>query len=375
MGMNTTRACAALIALTFLAAEGLSAQRRGTSGSGSGGRSTPSGNRGGSTPSSSRGGSSGGERGSGGSSPSASSRGSRDGQTAAAPANSTQSRGRTDGSKIGAVRREADRAAARVGGGGVYVDRGIYVGGGCYYYYCDPYWGWYGRHYGWYHRGYWYPARRRVHYDDDDNNERSYGQGYDEYPYAADESDDGNDQGSGFVRSGGTSRRGFGAVTAQYFSDAGSTAQAGRFGIEGARGIFRGELEFASYAERTTTTIDRMHSFRVAVGVQPRLGNNAYLTATVGARGIALNQGGQSSGGPEVSLGVQLLPKKPLGVNITGRAAAMSWNGVDYYALRELNTTGSIFINRLELQGGWHWLKLGSSPAFGGPVAGLRIWF
>jgi hypothetical protein len=91
-------------------------------------------------------------------------------------------------------------------------------------------------------------------------------------------------------------------------------------------------------------------------------------------RGIGI-PGGRSAGGLEGGLGVQVLPRKPFGVNITGRAAAMTWNGQDYFALKELNTTGSLFVDRIEIQAGWHWLKVGSSPAFGGPVAGLRLWF
>jgi hypothetical protein len=250
----------------------------------------------------------------------------------------------------------------------VYVSHGVYVGG-CYYdyYSCDPYWGWYGGRWGWYHGGYWYPSRRHYHRGENDEPVEEAGQGYDEFPYAHAD--------TAFVQARTLRRRGYGAVTGQFFSDEGSATQAGHFGLEGAYRIFRGELDYSLYSERTPSTIERLHSFRVAAGVQPRLGENAYLTATVGVRGIALNNGGQSAGGPEVGLGVQLFPKRPLGVNITGRAAAMTWNGVDYFALRELNTTGSIFVNRLELQAGWHWLKLGGSPAFGGPVAGIRVWF
>jgi hypothetical protein len=393
-GMNTTRALSALIALTFLAADGLSAQRRGSDGSGSGGRSTPSsgGSRG--TPSgggsssggsrsggSTSGGSSGGTRstpsGSTGTAATGSTRGDRDGGSAQPSADargdgsSTSATTRREGgSKIGTIRRDADRAAARVGRGGVYVSRGIYVGG-CYYsYYCgDPYWGWYGGRYGWYHSGYWYPSRRPYHRGDHDDEpvEESVGQGYDDFPYA-------HLDGS-FIEARSSRRRGYGAISGQFFNDQGSETQAGRFGIEGAYRIFRGEIEYSHYAEQTSTSIERLHSFRVAAGVQPKLGDNAYVTATVGVRGIGLNNGGQSAGGPEIGLGLQVFPKRPIGVNLTGRAAAMTWNGQDYFALKELNATGSVFVNRLELQAGWHWLQVGSNPAFGGPVAGIRVWF
>lgn len=390
--MNTTRAFAALVAVTFLAAEGLHAQRRGTDGSGSGGRSTPSG--GGSSSGGSRsGGSSGGSRSggsSGGSGSSGTSGGSsrrgegsgsgtksggstRDnragdsgssGTTASATGGSTA---RPRSGKIGAVRRDAN-TAARDHGATVFVDRGVYLGGTCFD--CD-YWGWYGRRWGWYHGGYWYPERRRQHWDDGDDNGDDNGQGYDDYPYAGADSAD-----AGFVQPHVQRHHTFGAVTGQYFSDAGSGTRAGRFGIEGARGILRGEIEYAGYVEPTATTIDRLHTFRLAVGIQPRLGNQGYFVAAIGVRGLVLNNGGQSAGGPEGELGVQLLPRKPFGLNITGRAALMTWEATTtHFGLEELNTTGSIFVNRMELQAGWHWMKVGSAPAFGGPVVGMRVWF
>ena len=388
MIMNSTRAFAALLAVTFLAAEGLHAQRRGTDGSGSGGRSTPSGggsrggtSSGGSRGSGSSGGSSGGSSsrgGSGGSSSggsssgsgtrsSGSTRGSRAGDSGSSGTTANTTKGSSDrprSGKIGAVRRQAN-TAAREQGATIFVDRGVYLGGSCFD--CD-YWGWYGRRWGWYQGGYWYPENRRQHWDDsgDDN-----GQGYDEYPYANGDSAD-----AGFVQPHVQRRHSFGAVTGQYFSDAGSGTKAGRFGIEGARGILRGELEYAGYAEPTATTIDRLHTFRLAVGIQPRLGAQGYFIAAVGVRGLVLNNGGQSAGGPEGELGVQLLPRKPFGVNITGRAALMTWEATtSHFGLEELNTTGSVFVNRMELQAGWHWMKVGSAPAFGGPVVGMRLWF
>ncbi len=75
-----------------------------------------------------------------------------------------------------------------------------------------------------------------------------------------------------------------------------------------------------------------------------------YLIAALGIRGLAVNGGGTTAGGPEAELGVQLLPRRPFGLNVTGRAAALTWHGNDYFALREVNTTGSIFVNRVEIQ-------------------------
>lgn len=380
--MKTSRALVALVALTFLASEGLNAQRRGSS---DGGRSTPSGSRG-----SSSGGSSGGSRSSGGSSSGGSSGGTRSepsgGSTRAgsstrerdggsqpsgsstASQNSGSSSERRPAGKIAAVRGNGERAV-RDRGNVVYVNRGVYVG---YCWDCD-YWGWYGRRWGWYHGGYWYPERYHHHVHDHDDDyepeERPAGQGYDEFPYAS------GDEGETFVQAHATERRGYAAITGQYFSDGGSDTKAGRFGIEGARGLLRGELEYAGYVEPLAATTDRLHTFRLAVGVQPRLGNQGYVFAAVGLRGLAMNNGGPGAGGIEAELGVQLLPKRPIGINVTGRAALMKWENTDVnFGMEELNTTASWFINRMELQAGWHWLKIGDSPAFGGPIVGMRIW-
>ena len=385
--MNTTRTATVLVLLAFLASDGLWAQRRTSGGSGSDTRGTPSrgsssgssgsGSRGssgssGSSGSDRRGNSTGSSSGSSSSSGSASSRerGSSSGSSGAASATENSS-GSNRGSKIGAVRRTADRAV-REHGRVVYVTRGVYIGS-CYE--CD-YWGWYGPRWGWYHGGWWYPSRRPYHGERDDRDEAEQpGQGYDDYPYA------GADDDPSFVRSNVMHRRAFGAVTGQYFSDAGSDMKAGRFGIEGARGIVRGALEYGFYTEPTVGSRDQLHNVRLGVGLQPRLGDIGYLVVGIGARGISVNSGAgipaQNAGGIDGELGVQLLPRKPFGINVTGRIASMQWEGsTDHFALRELNTTGSVFMNRVELQAGWHWLKIGSSnPAFGGPVAGLRIWF
>ena len=123
-----------------------------------------------------------------------------------------------------------------------------------------------------------------------------------------------------------------------------------------------------------TSGVNVMHTGRVAVGIQTAFGPRGYLTAVVGARGLWLDDGSDAFG-PEGSLGIQLLPVKPLGINVTGRVAALTWTGQDHFVMSEVNTTGSIFLGRLELQGGWHWMKLEGSPAFGGPVVGTRIWF
>jgi hypothetical protein len=374
------RSVALVLALTFATAGSLTAQRRGSGGSGSDGRRTPSG--GGSSSGGSRAGSSSGRSSGSGSSASSGSRGSSSGSSAssgsgsgsgsssgateaqrgsASSGSTTSSTTRRKGSKIGAIRDAANHAGRS--GGSVIVGPGIWIGScwGCDYY------GWYGERWGRYHGGWWYPTRDRYPRTPDNERDPVYGQGYEPYPYAGADNE-------AFVMPHTRARRSFGAVSGQFFSDAGSTTRAGRFGIEGARGLIRGEAEYSYYAEPVAGGTDRLHTYRLAAGVQPRLGDHAFLVGTMGLRGVVLDNG-RSAAGPEGELGVQLLPRRPFGINVTGRAAALSWNSRDYFALRELNTTGSVFISRMELQAGWHWLKVGSNPAFGGPVVGMRVWF
>ena len=76
------------------------------------------------------------------------------------------------------------------------------------------------------------------------------------------------------------------------------------------------------------------------------------------------------------SIGLSVRPASILGANVTGRIAGMQWQDTrEDFALRELNTTGSVFLGSVELQAGWHWMKIGNSPAFGGPVMGVRLHF
>jgi hypothetical protein len=360
------------MALTIASAADLAAQRRTTGGSGSGDtRSTPSGGSG----RTASGGSSGGSRGStGGGGGSAARPSSGDRSTGSArPATREGTRAEPSDSRpsSGKIARVRSTARGTPTDRVVIVDRGVYIGS-CWD--CS-YWGWYGGRWGWYHGGWWYPERPRYREERDSDDE--VGQGYLPYPYAETVG-----TGNTFVERRATRRNSYGAVSGQYFSDVGSTTMAGRFQVEGALRWVRAEGEYSSYAEPLETRTDRLHTYRIGIGVQPRLGERAYLIAGVGARGVIISStepgmSNDEAGGIEGQLGVQLFPRRPLGINVTGRIAAMKWESFgDYFTLRELNTTGSIFVGRIELQGGWHWLKVGAgTSAFGGPMVGTRVWF
>jgi len=343
-------------ALGLTSATELLAQRRSTSGGGSSTRGTPSGSSGRAT----SGGSS--TRSSGGSA-------TRSGGTASSAGSSTRTASSADrpaSGKIDGVRRTARTARGTPTGEVVIIDRGVYLGG-CWD--CS-YWGWYRGRYGWYHGGWWYPERRDYGREREEEVEGNPGQGYLPYPYAE---HDGT--GATFVEQRATRRNSYGTVSGQYFSDVGSTTVAGRFAVEGAFRALRVEAEFGRYAEPLASGTDHFNTFRLGVGFQPRLGNNGYVVAGVGARTVALD-GGLEAGGIEGQLGVQLLPLRPFGVSVSGRLAAMQWEGErNTFTLREMNSMASLFVGRIEIQGGWHWLKLGDAAAFGGPILGTRIWF
>ncbi|MFI5213968.1 MAG: hypothetical protein ACHQU8_05460 [Gemmatimonadales bacterium] len=363
--MNTTRSTLALlVALSFVGAADLSAQRRTTDGGGSGGRSAPSsggGSSGSSAPSRDRdvSSSSGPTVSRAGSGTSASHSGST--------AQGTSGTGTGTTGKIGIIKKNAQAARARSGaatGSGVFI-------GACWN--CN-YWGWYGDQWGWYDGGWWYPAYYPPpdYYPGDGyagGGSAGSDQGYQPYPYAGADSTS-----ETFAQRHASARRTYGALTLMHFSDVGSTTTAGQIGLEGAIGLLRGELEFANYAEPLVGGTDRLQTLRLGLAAQPRISNNAYLIAGVAARGVFLNDGSRAWG-PEGELGIQAFPLRPFGFNVTERLAGLSWNGNDYFLFQELNTTGSVFINRFELQAGWHWMKVGDAPAFGGPIVGMRVWF
>lgn len=392
--MNTTRPTLALIAaLMFVGAANLAAQRRtsdgGGGGSSGGGRSAPSSGGGGSSGGSSapsrgresggsssptysrpsRGGSSGGTMSGSynGSSPSRSGSTARRGDTGSS---GTRTASGTTGNrpatgKIGTIKRDAQAARNRPA---TATGTGVFIGAcwGC------NYWGWYGNQWGWYRGGWWYPAYYPPpDYYPGDGYASGGGsdQGYQPYPYAGADTTS-----ETFAERRASVRRSYGAATMTYFSDAGSTTKAGLIGLEGAVGRLRGELEYARYGETVGATKDHLSTLRLGIAAQPRISNNAYVIAGVAARGVFLDDGSRAWG-PEGELGLQVFPMRPFGLNVTERLAGLSWNGNDYFLFQELNTTGSVFINRVELQGGWHWMKVGDAPAFGGPIAGMRVWF
>jgi len=199
---------------------------------------------------------------------------------------------------------------------------------------------------------------------------RGTGRGYLRYPYAHSADDP---QTPFMVRS--TERgRSFVTVAINYFDDAGATLTGGRVAIEAGAALAYASLEGAVYREPLANETDHLYTWRLGAGVLPRPGRTTMLRLGVATRGLSLDDG-STAGGLELEAGAQLFPVRPFGAGVTGRIAAMQWAGGDAFPLRELNTTGSVFIGRAEIQLGWHWMKIGAAPAFGGPTLGTRVWF
>ncbi len=276
------------------------------------------------------------------------------------------------GGRIAAVRDRARAARIR-------TSRGVRSVGGYWVATCFDcsYWGWYRGYWGWYDRGWWYPGyyprHYRPHYDEGEEPVaepavESFGTTFLDYPYA------GGPSGATFVQEDAPGRRAYGAITMQYFGERSSEVEAGRVALEYGYRRLHGEIGYTQYAEPVAGGVDRLHTWRASLGAQPRLSDHANLVVAVAFRGITLT-GGDDAYGAEAELGLQLLPVRPIGINLNGRAGLASWTGSDQFGFQELNATGSVFVGRVELQAGWHYFKLDTAPAFTGPMAGLRVWF
>ncbi len=194
------------------------------------------------------------------------------------------------------------------------------------------------------------------------------GQGYLPYPYADRRARE------TFVLEDVTRGRRFGTFAGSYFRDDVSTLRAGAAQLETANGEIYGSLEYVYHREPKANETDYLHLWRAGVGVIPRLGRLGYFKVGVAARGVVLDNG-QHATGPELELGAKIFPQRPWALAATGRVAALSWDHESYFAYQEWSAAASVFVGRVELEGGAHWTRLGTAPAFYGPTLGARIWF
>ena len=192
------------------------------------------------------------------------------------------------------------------------------------------------------------------------------GQGYQSYPYA---------RNGPYVRRWVTDGRTFGTASATYFIDATSTLRGMHFDIEWAGGWLRREFEFSSYREPLADRTDHLQMFRLGFTVVPPLGDLGYLRIGGGIQAVTL--GNDAATGPEFEAGVQLFPRKPLGVTATARVAPLTWNGGEVFGVGFVDLAGnaSVFVGPVEIQGGYRWTRIGVGRPFSGPTVGMRVWF
>lgn len=168
--------------------------------------------------------------------------------------------------------------------------------------------------------------------------------------------------------------RRFGNLSVSLFNDASTSLTATMFAFEGANAALRYTLELGLYREAKTTETDHLTDFRAGLGVALPLGRTGYLPLEVGARAVCLDTG-HCAGGADFEIGTRLFPGRPLGLSGALRIGGMSWSGGSSFLLTESNAAASLFLGRMEVSAGWHWLKLGSATAFAGPTFTTRLWF
>ena len=196
------------------------------------------------------------------------------------------------------------------------------------------------------------------------------GQGYLDYPYA------GPADRESFVLRNVTEGRTFSALTADYFLDDQSSLRAGRIALEVAYGIGYLSAEYSFYREPRPDGTDYLHLARVGLDGLGPLGDVGYVKVGLGLQGLVLDNG-RGAGGPELELGVQSFPGRPFGLGATARLAPLTWEGGPLFGTGfvDLMANGSVFIGRVELQGGYRWTRVGLGEPFRGPTVGMRVWF
>ena len=195
-------------------------------------------------------------------------------------------------------------------------------------------------------------------------------QGYLAYPYARPRDV------STFVLRDVTTGREFASVGAAYFRDDGSTLRAGQFTFDAAYAWALLSAEYSFYREPMPDGTDYLHLGRVAVDGLGPLGDIGYFKAGLAVQAVVTDNL-HGAAGPELDLGVQLFPGRPLGVAADARFAAQTWQGGPAFGTGfvDLMGRGSVFIGRVELQAGYRWTRVGVGTPFHGPTLGMRVWF
>jgi hypothetical protein len=212
-------------------------------------------------------------------------------------------------------------------------------------------------------RAVWHLATFMAH-------DRGPGQGYLDYPYS-----DGRAL-EHFVLSDVTAHRGYGAVSAAYYLDAGSTLRGFHVAWEGARGIVSFNAEVDAFREPTAGDIDHLTLVRAGATGLARLSHAALFRSGLGVRAMVLDNGSVALG-PEFEAGFQAFPLRPLAFDGTFRVAGLSGAGASWFgtALLEASAGAGVLLGRVELRAGYRALVIGNAATLAGPTLGARIWF
>jgi hypothetical protein len=196
------------------------------------------------------------------------------------------------------------------------------------------------------------------------------GQGYLDYPYSDHRALE------HFVLSDVTAHRGYGALSAAYYVDAGSTLRGTHVAWEGARGIVAFNAEVDAFREPTANDVDHLTLVRVGATGLARLSHATLVRSGLGVRAMVLDDGNLAFG-PEFEAGIQAFPLRPLAFDGTFRVAGLSGAGASWFgtALLDLSAGAGVLLGRVELRAGYRMLVIGNATTLAGPTLGARIWF
>lgn len=145
---------------------------------------------------------------------------------------------------------------------------------------------------------------------------------------------------------------------------------------EGARGPVGFSIEYDSFRESTATETDRLHLARLGLSGLARLNHSTLLRTGLGLRAMVLDDG-RVALGPEIDVGTQVFPLRPLAFDGTFRVAGLTGAGASWLGtvLIEASTGAGVLVGRVELRAGLRWLVIGHATTLAGPTLGARIWF
>lgn len=196
------------------------------------------------------------------------------------------------------------------------------------------------------------------------------GQGYVDYPYADPRALE------HFVLKDVVAHRGYSTLAGGFYADAGSTLRGWHLAWERTRSVVALDAAFDAFREETATDVDHLTLLRVGASGLARVSHAAVFRSGLGLRVMVLDDG-RAALGPELALGVQAFPLRPLALDGTFRLAGLSGAGASWFgtALLEGSAGAGVMLGRVELRAGYRALVIGHATTLAGPTLGARVWF